>query len=171
MKKFLGAIISGAAGVLGFILMSLDWATLKIKSLVLGKNVFNESYTGWDLIKDANDAMSEMDGYMIYKIFAIIMLVISALLIVFAVIMLLKSLGIIKGKFNLSAINNILLTLFLVCSIVAIIGLVIMGNDFVDANTVENLAKASYVAGVGLWLTLATGVIATALGWSLARKD
>lgn len=157
MKKFLGAIVSAVVGLVGIIMLSLDWCTMKMGS-------FKQSYTGWELIEDELKVFKEFDGYMLYKIFAIILFVVAIILLVSALLMLLKSLGILKIEANLSFFNNILLAVFVVAAILAIVGLFIMSKD-------DMLKGIKCAAAIGAWATIAVGVVGCGLGWTLARKD
>lgn len=171
MKKFIGAICSGVAGILTFVWLSLGWLTTSVS--VMGVST-KTSITGWNLITnkvDGEPAGFEMfkGAYTLHRIGAIVMLVVACLLIVSAVIMLLKSLNVIKAGFNFSLVNNILLTVFVVAVVLALVGVIIMA-----AAALKEMGNPEYLkmyAGVGAWLALAFSVVACGCGWALARKS
>ena len=167
MKKFIGAICSGIAGILTFVWLSLDWFVVKTTAGV----DYREAVKGWELIADKEGMYAKVfeGAYTLYKVFAILMLVLACLLIVSAVVMLLKNLNVIKCKFNLSIINNILLTVFVVAVIGALAGVAVMGNEYFKA--VGKPEDAYMGASVGAWIALAVSVVACGCGWALARKD
>lgn len=171
MKKFIGAICSGVAGILTFVWLSLDWFTQKF---TMGSLTEKEGITGWNLITnkvEGEPAGLEMfkGAYTLHRVAAIAMLVIACLLIVSAVVLLLKNLNVIKCKFNFNIVNNILLTLFVVAVILAIVGVSIMGSELCKA--LGNSEGLSAYAGIGAWLALAFSVVACGCGWALARKS
>ena len=171
MKKFIGAICSGVAGILTFVWLSLDWFTQK---MTMGSLTEKDGLTGWNLITnkvEGEPACLEMfkGAYTLHRVAAIVMLVVACLLIVSAVVLLLKNLNVIKCKFNFSLVNNILLTVFVVAVVLAIVGVTIMGNELCKA--IGNPEGFSAYASVGAWLALAFSVVACGCGWALARKD
>lgn len=157
MKKFVGAICSAVAGLVAIIMLSLNWCTLKMGS-------FKQSYTGWELIEDEFKSFKELDGYVMYKIFAIVLFVVAIILLVSALLMLLKSLNVLKLNINLSFINNILLSVLVLAVILALVGLLIMSKD-------DMLEGIKCFAAVGAWVTLVVSIVACGAGWALARKD
>lgn len=166
MKKFIGAICSGVAGILTLVMLCLNWYTSE------GLREGELKFTGWELLADKSGYLAKTYeiGYTLFKIFAIIAVVVAVLLILMAIIMLLKNLNVIKCKFNFSIINNILLTILVIVSIVLVIVLSIMGNGYVaEYEKFKLVAKAS--ASVGAWLALAFSVVACGCGWALARKS
>lgn len=168
MKKWFGMICSAVAGIFGFIGLSLDCWCQKISGTIdYGFGVQNistkSSVSGWDIIKDGKD----IDGVSLYKIFAILLLVVSVLLIVSAIVLLLRNLGVLKLNFNMDLMNNILLIVFVAFTIVMLLALGIMSKDATE----EGLGmKSSAYAGLGSWLTLAVGVVACSLSCVFTRK-
>lgn len=164
MKKWFGMVCSAVAGIFGFIGLTLDcWCQ---KSTV-GSASTTEGISGWDIIKDGKD----IDGVSLYKIFAILLLVVSVLLIVSAVVLLLRNLGVLKLNFNMDLINNILLSVFVVCIIVMLLALGIMSHDCNGEFEVLLVkTKLSCYAGIGSWLTLAIGAVACSLSWAFNEK-
>lgn len=164
MKKWFGMVCSAVAGIFGFIGLSLDCWCNKYEMTVMGAKISGTGKSsGWDIIKDGKD----VDGVSLYKIFAILLLVVSVLLIVSAVVLLLRNLGVLKLNFNMDLINNILLSVFVVCIIVMLIALGIMSHD---SNYKLGDDKLTCYAGIGSWLTLAVGAVACSLSWAFNEK-
>ena len=80
MKKYIGAFASGLAGILTFVFLSLDGLFAKASA---GGLSTSSSTSGWDILKDDG---SNIDGYTLYKIAVIAMIVIACLLILSAVV-------------------------------------------------------------------------------------
>ena len=84
--KYIGSLSSILIGVLTFICLSLA---------CVGDNaVLDFSFTGWDLIKNSSDAT----GVVLFKIFAIICLILAIILIFYGILLLLIELKVIKIK-------------------------------------------------------------------------
>ena len=172
MKKWFGMICSAVAGICGFIFMSISCWNLKVTRYIAGVSGTEKDHAnGWDIIKDVKDT----NGCVLYKIFAIILLAVSVLLIISAIVLLLKNLNVLKVTMNIELINNILLSVFVLCAIVMLIALGIMSKD-ASRSTVQEIAglkvgaKASYSAGIGSWLNLIVGAIACSLSWVFAER-
>lgn len=147
IMKFVGSISSLVAGVFTFIFFSI--AHMSMGSL---------SSNGWDLIQQSSSGAP--NGFVLYKIFGIASIAIACVLIIMGIMLLLKDLNVLKVKFNLNFLNNIMLTVFCLCVVLAFIGDVVMCSE------------SSYVnVGAGMWLLLAFSVVACLLGWLLTRKE
>ena len=161
MKKYIGAISSALMGILTFVFLGLTWMSTKISAA--GVSTDTTSTSAYDLIKES----SEVDGFTLYKVFTIIAIVVACLLIVSAIIMILRNLNILKFKFSMNLINNILLILFLVCVVVAIIGLIMMCGELSgSAFGVEQ----STTPGIGAWLTVAFAIVTTLVSLVFSKK-
>ena len=161
MKKYIGAISSALMGILTFVFLGLAWMSTKISAA--GISTDPASTSAYDLIKESN----EVDGFTLYKVFTIIAIVVACLLIVSAIIMILRNLNILKFKFSMNLINNILLILFLVCVVVALIGLIMMCGEWSgSAFGVEQ----STTPGIGAWLTLAFAIVTTLVSLVFSKK-
>ena len=161
MKKYIGAISSALMGILTFVFLGLAWMSTKISAA--GISTDPTSTSAYDLIKES----SEVDGFTLYKVFTIIAIVVACLLIVSAVIMILRNLNVLKFKFSMNLINNILLILFLVCVVVAIIGLIMMCGEWSgSAFGVEQ----STTPGIGAWLTVAFAIVTTLVSLVFSKK-
>jgi len=180
MKKFIGTICAGLAGVLTFVWFCLSWFAVKMTAL--GVDTEPIKATGYQSIADKCSAMGETaegffsetfeGAYVAYRIIAIIALVAAALLVVMSVIMLLKNLNVIKCKFNFSLINNILLSVLAVASIALLVILFLMGAGIIkEMGPMPAGYDVSAVPQIGAWLTTVIAVVACGCGWALARKD
>ena len=180
MKKFIGAICAGVAGILTFIWLCLSW--FAVKMTISGVEVEGMKASGWQIIADKGLASGyEVEhlfsetfkgAYTAYKIIAIIALVAAALLAVMAVVMILKNLNVIKCKFNLSLVNNSLLSVLAIAAVALLVILFLMGAGVIKelGPGAEELA-ATAVPQIGAWLTAVIAVVACGCGWALARKD
>ena len=141
MKKWLGMASSAVAGVLGLVFLALSAFSMKFGGL-------SETINGYDLIKESAD----IKGYTLYKIATIALIVVAALLIVWAIVLLLNNLNVLKVKFNLNIINVVALAVFAVLAIVSLIALFVMGGDVPSPVTGS--------PAVGAWLNLVVAVLA-----------
>ncbi|MBQ8615645.1 MAG: hypothetical protein IJ415_03675 [Clostridia bacterium] len=165
MKKFLGAICSGATAVLMFIFLSIPCFVEKTTMTLGGLETSEKaSVTGWELLKDLS---SDVNGAVLYKIFAIAMIVIASLLILTAIILILQQVKVLKSKFGFDFVNKLLLTAFVLCAIMVTIAIFIIAGD--ASGEVLNVTVKCY-AGVGIWLNLAVGIVACIIAWLLKNK-
>lgn len=157
MKKYIGAFASGLAGILTFVFLSLDGLFVKASAGGLSTST---STSGWDILKDDG---SNVDGYTLYKIAVIAMIVIACLLILSAVVIILKNAKVFKSKAKFNVINNVLLALFALATILAFVGACVMGGERSVGETIK------VTAGLGSWLNMVVGVVACAMGLMFAR--
>jgi len=143
LKKWAGCVMTFIAGVLG---LALSATTGMKTTTIIGSSTTkaHKVITDSELMDMAE--VLKIDGeFIIMKAFAIITLIISALLIVYSIISLLQNLKIIKTKSN--AINFIGLAL-VVLLLVATIGLLIASNNY--ASAMEDAMKIMGVTKVGI---------------------
>jgi len=162
MKKYLGAICSAVAGIVTFIFLALNWLTAKVSSgysSASGK----ESVSGWDLLKESR----EVEGYTLYKLSAIVMIVLASILIISAVVLILQNLNVLKFKFNFNLINNIILTVFALFVILAVVGALIMAGDMSESAMGVSI-KCS--VAIGGWLMAIVGIASCVTSWLTSRK-
>lgn len=157
MKKYIGAFASGLAGILTFVFLSLDGLFAKASA---GGLSTSSGTSGWDILKDDG---SNIDGYTLYKIAVIAMIVIACLLILSAVVIILKNAKVFKSKAKFNVINNVLLALFALATILAFVGACVMGGEMSVGETIK------VTAGLGSWLNMVVGVVACAMGLMFAR--
>lgn len=157
MKKYIGAFASGLAGILTFVFLSLDGLFAKASA---GSLSTSSGTSGWDILKEDG---SNIDGYTLYKIAVIAMIVIACLLILSAVVIILKNAKVFKSKAKFNVINNVLLALFALATILAFVGACVMGGEMSVGETIK------VTAGLGSWLNMVVGVVACAMGLMFAR--
>lgn len=160
MKKYIGAFASALAGILTFVFLSLDGIFRKASAAGLSTS---SGTSGWDIIKDENGIYANADGYTLYKVAAIILLVLACLLIISAVVIILRNLKVFKSKVKFNALNNLLLVVNAICAILVFVGACVMGGNMSVGETIK------VTAGVGSWLVMVTGVVTCALGCLFAR--
>lgn len=194
LKKWASCIISFVAGVLGLVLSLCSGMknSVSVVSEQLGINGSqSESTKAHKMITDSALA-DQAKGYNAstefgwLKAFSIIMTIVSILLIVYALVMLLKNVNVIKSDNAAFDIVGIVLAALL---LVTVVGLVITSNVY--ANAVESavidglkLQYAQYISlmtisvsvsvGVYQWTMLVVGVIAAIASTTfivLKRKD
>lgn len=172
MKKWIAPICSAVVGILSFIMLCLDWVGMKLVSIPAIGQTEKDAITGWDLIKDSK-LYNEIDGYTLFKVSAIIMLVVAVIAIIAAIVLLLNNLNVIKLNLDLNLINNIVLSVLLGVVILAFVGLFIMRADMLSSlkeNPFVDVDKSSIFAHVGAWLQLVITGVACGLGWAFGRK-
>jgi hypothetical protein len=118
MKKWLGTICSFAVAALSFVFLSIAQFVMKMSSKLVNERTTSNA---WDLINETSE--NSPAGFGFYKFATITLIVIACLLAVWAIVLLLKNLGVLKLKFNLALVNNILLALFAIFAICALIAL------------------------------------------------
>ena len=91
------------------------------------------------------------------------MIVIACLLILSAVVIILKNAKVFKSKAKFNVINNVLLALFALATILAFVGACVMGGEMSVGETIK------VTAGLGSWLNMVVGVVACAMGLMFAR--
>ena len=148
--KFIGAISSIVSGIMAIVGLSLTCLEYPLSL----------TYSGWELIKSE----AEATGAVLFKLFAIIGLIVGIVLILYGIFLLLIDLKVlkVKSKINLYMINNILLSIFVFCMILAFVGAWVMKGDALVPDKTH--------IGVGTWLMLVIPAVLCLLSWILARK-
>ena len=148
--KFIGAISSIVSGIMAIVGLSLTCLEYPL----------GLTYSGWELIKSE----AEATGAVLFKLFAIIGLIVGIVLILYGIFLLLIDLKVlkVKSKINLYMINNILLSIFVFCMILAFVGAWVMKGDALVPDKTH--------IGVGTWLMLVIPAVLCLLSWILARK-
>ena len=152
MKKWLGTICSFATAALIFVFLSIPQFALKVGVLNM-----RETANLWDMAKED---MGDFAGVGFYKFSAIALVVVACLLAIWAIVL--------KLKFNLALVNNILLAVAFVLAVCALIALFVMGGDMLaDAPAnIEAYAGPSW----GAFLNVGFAAVAAACGWIFARE-
>lgn len=155
VKKWMSCIISFVAGVCGLALSACSGMVasgmVDASALGMGKNPVDSTTKAFKVLTDGNlykEAKELKLGseFMLMKVFAIITLVISILLIIYAIVMLLKNINVIKYDSKIFDLVGIVLVALL---LIATIGLLITSNNYANAMedaTISGL-KAMYLLG------------------------
>lgn len=140
LKKWMGCIISFVAGVCGLALSATvgmkSYAMIDATAIGRGKTeIVDEVTKGFKVLTDKDlytksKQLGVGDDFMVMKVFAIITLIVSILLIVYAIVMLLKNLNVIKFDSKIFDIVGISLFVLL---LVATIGLLVSSNAYASA--------------------------------------
>lgn len=191
LKKWLGCIASFIAGVCGLALSACTGMIVKgsidLTALGMGKNNVESITKAYKVLTDSKlytDAKEAGIGteFVWMKVFAIFTLIVSILLIVYAIIMLLKNLNVIKSE---SKVFNIVGLSLVALLLVSTIGLLVTSNIYADAtinlvksqvpSAIMQFAKVNVNANVGFYqpamlvVSIVTAVAFTA-GFVLNRK-
>lgn len=168
LKKWASCVISFVAGVCGLALSACSGMVAKVVFPELlaayGAESSTETTKAFKVLtdKDLYTQAKEIglgSEFMVMKVFAIITLVVSILLIVYALVMLLKNLNVIKYESKIFDIVGISLIGLLMIST---IGLLIASNNY--ANEMEKFMKADLVVG----MKQLEAMIGSAINWKLS---
>lgn len=161
MKKWLGMVSTAVAGILTFVFLALAALSVKVSMTLAGTTTSEtETKTAYELIKESAEDVNAK-GFGLYKAMTIIMIVVAVILVVWAIVMLLQNLNVLKLKFNLNLVNTIILVVFAVVAIIALIALFVMGGDM-SGDAVGVSVKAA--PAIGAWLNTVVAVLACAGG-------
>lgn len=177
MKKFLGAIISGLAGVLSLVFLTIPAFSMEVIGVTT-------KYSGWKLLKtdDITDLakMVDKDGVTAltwYRILTWIIVVVAVILIVVAVLQLLSGLGVIKMPAIVDTIAKYALIALAVVSILALIANIGIRTEFIDyyeknkaPKEMIKALKESLSVGASLWIVAIVNTIAAVCGNLFAKK-
>lgn len=176
MKKWIGAICSGLAGVLSLILLAIP--TFKVDYAYLDK-----SYSGWNLLttKDFNDIAKLVDKDTLtaltwYRVFAWILIVLAIVMIVVAVLQILANLNIIKVPAIVDTVAKYALIALAVVSVLVLIANFGIRSEVIDVaekiggkENAKQIAKY-YKTGVGLWLVAIANIASAVCANLFAKK-
>ena len=165
MKKFLGAIVSGLAGVLSLVFLAIP--AFVFDGGALGK----EKVSGWKILTDKAWGEADMTAVTWYRIFAWIMVVLAIVLIVVAVVQLLSALNVIKVPAIVDTVAKYALIALAVVSILALIANFGIRSEMIDpakdAGLKGDALKAyedRYKVGASLWIVAIVNTIAAVCG-------
>ena len=125
MKKWIGALCSGLAGVLTLVFLTMPALTFKM----MGEK---ESYSGWKLLTDSDIAKADYTAVTWYRIFAWILVVLAVVLIVLAVLQILANLNIVKMPAILSTVGKFALIGLVLVSILALLANIGIRAEMID---------------------------------------
>ena len=170
MKKFLGAIVSGLAGVLSLIFLAIPAFSVEIAGDAT-------KYSGWKLLKTkdfveiAKVANKEtLTSLTWYRVFAWILIIIAIALIVLAVLQLLSTLNIVKMPAIIDVVAKYALIALAVVSIATLIAnmcvrseILSIAEDIAGKELAEEMGKY-YKIGASLWVVAITNIAAAVCG-------
>lgn len=157
VKKWISTIIAFVAGVCGLALSACTGMVasgyVDASALGMGKMPVDSTTKAFKVLTDGNlyNEAKELGigaEFMVMKVFAIIALVVSVLLIVYAIVMLLKNLNVIKFESKFFTIVGLALFGLL---LVSTIGLLIASNGYASAMekaTIDGLKEMFVLQGV-----------------------
>lgn len=176
MKKWIGALCSGLAGVLSLVFLAIP--AFSIETLGV------EKYSGYKLLNtnDVTDLAKLVgkDGVTAltwYRVFAWIVIVLAVVLIVVAVLQILANLNIIKMPAIIDSIGKFALIALVVASVLALVANFGIRAEFIDyykdnnapAELVKEIKEALTV-GASLWAVAITNFIAAVCANLFAKK-
>ena len=139
--KFIGSISSILMGIFTFVFLSIPCYSVTIMG-VTGTS------SGWNLLSG--------NGAVMYKIFAILAIIMACLMILYGILLLLEELGAINlniKKVNFDFVTKIVLSIFAFIAVMTLIGVFVAADNG--------------AAGAGVWLLAAFAIVACALVWVL----
>lgn len=176
LKKWIGCIISFVAGVCGLALSACSGMITKLTAdsalAAYGLKSHSETTKAFKVLTDSDLYTQAKEAglgseFMVMKAFAIITLVVSILLIVYALVLLLKNLNVIKFESKIFDILGISLVALLVIST---IGLLISLNNYANSmekTMLDSLKRLGALLGVDIStmvsLKISTGVYQPAM--------
>lgn len=170
MKKWIGALCSGLAGVLSLIFLAIPALTIK----GFGEK---ETYSGWKLLTDEAVGKADYAAVTWYRVFAWILVVLAIVLIVVAVLQVLANLNVIKMP---EIVNTVAKYALIALAVVAVLTLV--ANFGIRADMLGELkemgAPASYIkemkknlaVGASLWIVSIVNIAAAVCANLFAKK-
>ena len=156
MKKWIGALCSGLAGVLSLVFLAIPAISTEVYGV-------KENYSGWKLLTDDLVGKWEYTAVTWYRIFAWVLVVLAVVLIVMAVLQVLANLNIIKMPAILNTINKyalIAIALVAVLTLIANFGIRAEMIDEVGGKKILEVMKASVSVGASLWLVAIVNLVA-----------
>lgn len=149
LKKWMACIVSFVAGVCGLALSACSGMVTKITyDAALGMDATSDITKAFKVLTDSDLYTQAKEfglgsEFMTMKVFAIITLVVSVLLIAYALVMLLKNLNVIKCDSRIFDIVGISLFVLL---LVATIGLLVSSNSYANAmeDAVNKMMAVAY---------------------------
>ncbi len=159
MKKWIGALCSGLAGVLSLVLLAVPAFRFTVAKEEVVK------YSGWELLTEEIVGKWDFAAVTWYRIFAWVLVVLAVVLIVMAVLQVLANLNIIKMPAILTTINKYALVGVVLVSILALVA-----NFGIRADAIKDMGgkevveamKAKVSVGASLWLVAIVNLVAGA---------
>ncbi len=156
MKKWIGALCSGLAGVLSLVFLAMP--ALKMKGA--------DPASGWDLLTDKVWGEMDLTAVTWYRIFAWIMVVLAIVLIIVAILQVLANLNVIKMPEIISKVAKYALIAVAVSAVLVLVAGFGIRGEMIDMykDLLGGLAAKEYgkmlSVGIGLWLVVVTAIVA-----------
>ncbi len=168
MKKWIGALCSGLAGVLSLVFLALPAFALKGYG-------FKESYSGYDLLTKKEWGEMDLTAVTWYRIFAWIMVVLAIVLIIVAILQVLANLNVIKMPEIISKVAKYALIAIAVSAVLVLVaGFGLRAEyikEIVGGKKVLEAAKGSVSVGIALWLAAVVNVVAAVCAKVFAKAE
>lgn len=170
MKKWIGALCSGLAGILSLVFLAIPAFTMDM-------GVAEEKYSGWKLLTDKAIGEADLTAVTWYRIFVWILVVLAVILIVLAVLQVLANLNVVKMPAILSKINAyalIALALVSILALVANFGIRSEQIDIIKDAFGKEAAKEAgevYKVGASLWVVAIVNLIAAVMGKVFGKAE
>ncbi len=166
MKKWIGAICSGLAGVLSLVFLALPAFTTDYGSFG-GKH----NTSGWEMLTKGE---AELTAHTWYRIFAWILVVLAIVLIVMAVLQVLANLNVIKMPAILAKVNAYALIAIAVVAVLTLVANFGIRSEMIDpikGKEAIKAAKEAYSVGASLWIVAIVNVAAAVCGKLFAKNE
>ncbi len=179
MKKWIGALCTGLAGVLSLIFLT-------IPAFVLDATGLKGSASGWELLTKSKDKldlefvadMSDYKALTWYRVFAWILVVLAIVLIVACVLQVLANLNVIKMPAIVNTVAKYALIALAVVTVLTLIANFGIRNEIIDeykdmhasSSTLKEVRDA-YSVGASLWLVTIANAAAAVCANLFAKKD
>jgi len=168
MKKWIGALCSGLAGVLSLVFLAMPAFTMKAFGA-------KESFSGWDILTKKEWAELDLTAVTWYRIFAWIMVVLAIVLIVVAILQVLANLGVIKMPAIVSTVAKYALIAIAVAAVLTLVANFGIRAEYikeiVGGKKVLEAAKGSISVGIALWFAAIVNVAAAVCGKLFAKNE
>lgn len=158
MKKWIGALCSGLAGVLTLVFLAIPALTVD-----LGKEF---KYSGWKLLTDSDLGKADFTAVTWYRIFAWILVVLAIVMIVVAVLQVLANLNIVKMPAILNTVANYALIGLVIVSVLALVASFGIRADWINffkepgmPKEIIKEIKEAFSIGAGLWIVAIVNTI------------
>ena len=153
MKKYMGAICSIIVGIATFVFLSIP---CRVYTLTIGSSSSSDTSNAWSILSEDLST----DGYSLFKIFTIIMIVFAVICLLVGILLWLQNAKALKVKANLGLANAVCLILYSICALIAFIGMIVMCKKL----SASGLGGSStYSTGIGMWLNIGFGLVASLL--------
>ena len=170
MKKWIGAICSGLAGVLSLVFLAMPAFTLDYGAF--GK----ENYSGYKILSTKDFAEAET-AIRWYRIFAWILIVLAVIMIVIAVLQILNNLKVVKMPAILDKVGMLGLVALAIVAVLTLLATFGIRWEFIDVAKDlgmkgEVLAKMKdrLVVGVSLWFVTIANILTAVCANVFCRK-